>query len=134
MRLHRTWIFRPASAIMDRPPDLARPRGEEEGTRSGARGEPMKRAYIQFVLVFALIAAACDGGGGDAAGQVGSEAGSSPLKVTMTSWTGYGLFHLAARQGFFERNGVDVEITVVEDEAATPSALEANRFQGQLTT
>jgi NitT/TauT family transport system substrate-binding protein len=52
----------------------------------------------------------------------------------MTSWTGYGLFHLAAEKGFFEKNGVEVDITVVEDESTTPAALESNQFQGQLTT
>ncbi|MFN8233771.1 MAG: ABC transporter substrate-binding protein [Actinomycetota bacterium] len=50
------------------------------------------------------------------------------------TWTGYGLFHLAEDQGFFDDHGVDMTISVVEDESTNPAALESNQFQGDITT
>lgn len=99
----------------------------------------MKKKLAAIVLGFALVGAAC-GGDDDTTGQGGTEGGGTqaegpvPITVTMTSWIGYGLFHLAEEQGFFDDHGVDMTITVVEDEANNPAALESGDLQGDLTT
>ena len=93
----------------------------------------MKKRLAAIVLGLALVGAAC--GGDDETGNGdGTQAGPVPITVTMTSWIGYGLFHLAEEQGFFDDHGVDLTITVVEDESTNPAALESNDFQGDLTT
>jgi len=57
-----------------------------------------------------------------------------PLSVAMTTWTGYGLIHLADKQGFFEDNGVDVNVRTMQDKAATASAMATGRLDGWATT
>lgn len=100
----------------------------------------MKIRVLAALLGVALVGAACSGssstsGSSGASGNSGSaETGPVPITVTMTSWVGYGLFHLAEEKGFFDDHGVDLTITVVEDEANNPAALESNQIQGDLTT
>jgi NitT/TauT family transport system substrate-binding protein len=97
----------------------------------------VKSRLLTLLMGFTLIGVACGGngdGGGEQSGGPTQTEGPVPFKVTMTSWIGYGLFHLAEEKGFFDDHGVDVTITVVEDEANNPAALESNDLQGDLTT
>jgi NitT/TauT family transport system substrate-binding protein len=96
----------------------------------------MKTRLLAVFLGFTLIGVACssNGDGGEPTGGATQEAGPVPITVTMTSWIGYGLFHLADEKGFFDDHGVDMTITVVEDETNNPAALESNDIQGDLTT
>jgi NitT/TauT family transport system substrate-binding protein len=97
----------------------------------------MTKRLGSLVLGLALLGAACSNNDNtDQAGTSsgGANAGPVPITVTMTSWVGYGLFHLAVEKGFFADRGVDVKISVVEDEANNPAALESDQFQGDLTT
>jgi NitT/TauT family transport system substrate-binding protein len=99
----------------------------------------MKRLGV-ILIGIALLGAACsndDGGGGGGNASPGggqTDTGPVPITVTMTSWVGYGLFHLAEEKGFFDDHGVDMTISVVEDESNNAAALESNEFQGDLTT
>lgn len=56
------------------------------------------------------------------------------LSVAMTTWTGYGLLHLADAKGFFEDNGVSVDIQTMQDKAATAAAISTGRLDGWATT
>lgn len=56
------------------------------------------------------------------------------LSVAMTTWTGYGLIHLADQKGFFEDNGVSVDVRTMQDKAATASAMATGRLDGWATT
>jgi len=57
-----------------------------------------------------------------------------PLKVGMTTWVGYGLLHLAAEKGFFEKNGVRVALSSVQDKPSTAAAIATGRLDGWATT
>lgn len=57
-----------------------------------------------------------------------------PISVAMTTWTGYGLIHLADKQGFFEDNGVSVDVRTMQDKAATAAAMATGRLDGWATT
>ncbi len=97
----------------------------------------MKSRLLALLFGVALIGVACGGnneGGGEQTGGATQAEGPVPITVTMTSWIGYGLFHLAVEKGFFDDHGVDVTITVNEDESTNPAALESNDLQGDLTT
>lgn len=96
----------------------------------------MKRRILGVIAVVALVGAACSNSSSSSTAPEGSGAGGAavPVSVTMTSWVGYGLFHLAEEKGFFDDNGVDMTIKVVEDESNNPAALESNSIQGDLTT
>jgi len=59
---------------------------------------------------------------------------NEPLKVGMTTWVGYALLHLAAEKGFFEKNGVKVSLTTVQDKPSTAAAIATGRLDGWATT
>lgn len=56
------------------------------------------------------------------------------VRLAMSTWVGYAPFHVAAEKGLFRKQGVDVEILVLESVADRRSALAANRIQGFATT
>lgn len=70
------------------------------------------------------------------AASVGTSAvrAEEPLSVAMTTWTGYGLIHLADKEGFFEDNGVSVDVRTMQDKAATAAAMATGRLDGWATT
>ncbi|PLS17426.1 aliphatic sulfonate ABC transporter substrate-binding protein [Bacillus sp. M6-12] len=83
-----------------------------------------------FLLVFAL--SAC--GKEQASGSEGSKKKSSePLKVTLPTWTGYGPLFLAKEKGFFEKNGIDVDLSIVEGLAERKQALASGKIDGMAT-
>jgi len=57
-----------------------------------------------------------------------------PLSVAMTTWTGYGLIHLADQEGFFADNGVEVDVRTMQDKSATAAAMATGRLDGWATT
>ena len=61
-------------------------------------------------------------------------AGQAPAEVdTVTiahsTWVGYGPLYIARDKGFFEKNGVDVELVVMEDPKERFPTLMADRIQ-----
>lgn len=56
------------------------------------------------------------------------------LTVAMTTWTGYGLIHLADKKGFFADNGVSVNVRTMQDKSATAAAMATGRIDGWATT
>lgn len=74
-----------------------------------------------------LVAAAC-------LASTAHAAYAESLNIGMTTWVGYGLLHLADRQGLFEQNGVDVTLTTVQDKPSTAAAIATGRLDGWATT
>jgi len=56
-----------------------------------------------------------------------------PLKVTLPTWTGYGPLFLAEEKGFFEKHGVDVELSIIEGLAERKQALAGGKLDGMAT-
>ncbi|MET2828921.1 ABC transporter substrate-binding protein [Mesorhizobium shangrilense] len=54
-----------------------------------------------------------------------AEAGT--LKLAHSTWVGYGPFYIARDKGFFKDEGVDVDLTVMEDTPAKMGALQAGQ-------
>jgi len=82
---------------------------------------------MQRMIVSAMLALACWLPTAQAQGQ-------KPLTVGMTTWVGYGLLHLAAEKGFFDKNGVRVSLTTVQDKPSTAAAISSGRLDGWATT
>jgi NitT/TauT family transport system substrate-binding protein len=55
-----------------------------------------------------------------------ADAGS--LKLAHSTWVGYGPFYIARDKGFFKEEGVDVEITIMEDTPIKMGALIAGQI------
>ena len=54
--------------------------------------------------------------------------------LTMSTWIGYAPLHLAVEMGFFEEEGVDVKISVIESAGDQRSALASGQVQGSAST
>ena len=61
-------------------------------------------------------------------------AASEPLKVAHSTWVGYGPFYIAQEQGFFEDEGLEVELILMEDVKTRMPALAAGRVDAAATT
>lgn len=61
-----------------------------------------------------------------------AEAGT--LKLGMTTWVGYGPLFLARDMGYFEENGLDVELEIIEEAALYMAAMAAGELQGTAST
>lgn len=60
--------------------------------------------------------------------------GAEPLKIAHSTWVGYGPFYIAQEKGFFEEEGLDVELIVMEDTKTRVPALAAGRIDAVATT
>jgi NitT/TauT family transport system substrate-binding protein len=78
-----------------------------------------------FLLLFALAACGKD--------QASGKKSSEPLKVTLPTWTGYGPLFLAKEKGFFKKNGIDVDLSIVEGLAERKQALASGKIDGMAT-
>jgi NitT/TauT family transport system substrate-binding protein len=66
---------------------------------------------------------------------VGSSVSSAEsIKLGMSTWLGYAPLYLAKEKGFFKKQGVDVEVLVIESPADRRAAFAADKIQGMATT
>ena len=64
----------------------------------------------------------------------GSAFGAEPVKLGMSTWLGYAPLYLAKEKGFFQKQGVEVEVVVIESPADRRAAFAAGKIQGMATT
>jgi NitT/TauT family transport system substrate-binding protein len=53
-----------------------------------------------------------------------------PVTVAHATWVGYGPLHIAKEQGYFKDLGLDVTLTIIEDEAQYAAALASGNIDG----
>lgn len=83
--------------------------------------------FCSVLLIFTLVACGKEQSSGS------SKKSSEPLKVTLPTWTGYGPLFLAQEKGFFEENGIEVELSIVEGLAERKQALASGKIDGMAT-
>lgn len=106
----------------------------------------MKIKFSKIITFFltgilaALLLAGCGGGGSkqqtaakQAAGG-GQEQQLTPVKLTMTTWSGYGPLFLARDKGFFKKHGLDVQLIVIQGLGERKQALAGKQVDGIATT
>ena len=81
---------------------------------------PSKKSFIAGAVALGLI------GAGSAAAE--------PLKVAHSTWVGYGPLYVAKEKGFFEEEGLEVELIVMEDPKLRFPALAAGQIDIAVTT
>lgn len=59
---------------------------------------------------------------------------NKPFRIAIVTWIGHGPFLLAKEKGFFEKQGLNVEIEVIEDIGARRSALLSKNLEGIITS
>ena len=101
------------------------------------------RNLITLVLVLALtglVLAGCGGGNKQPAADKQASNSSqeqqklTPVKITMTTWSGYGPLFLARDKGFFKKHGLDVQLIVIQGLGERKQALAGNQVDGIATT
>jgi NitT/TauT family transport system substrate-binding protein len=90
-----------------------------------------KWLLILCSLMLLLALGAC--GKEKESGATDNGKSSEPLKVTLPTWTGYGPLFLAKEKGFFEKNGLDVELSIIEGLGERKAALAGGKIDGMAT-
>ncbi|MBS4214390.1 MULTISPECIES: ABC transporter substrate-binding protein [Neobacillus] len=93
----------------------------------------MKKWLVMLCSIMLVLALAACGKDEAASGGAKEKKSSEPLKVTLPTWTGYGPLFLAKEKGFFKKNGVDVELSIVEGLGERKQALASGKIDGMAT-
>jgi NitT/TauT family transport system substrate-binding protein len=91
------------------------------------------------VLLAALVAgcggASSSGGGSSgSSGSSGSTPSAKPIRIAFSTWNGYIGIVIGVKEGLFEKAGVKVDYTVVEDPVQRFNALKAGKLDAIATT
>lgn len=54
----------------------------------------------------------------------------TPVKVAHATWVGYGPLYIAKELGYFDQEGLDVDLVIIEDEAQYAAALASGNIDG----
>jgi NitT/TauT family transport system substrate-binding protein len=65
---------------------------------------------------------------------IGGSAAAEPLKLAHSTWVGYGPLYIAKEKGFFDEEGVEVELIVMEDPKLRFPALAAGQIDVAVST
>lgn len=82
-------------------------------------GMAMRGHATRWALLFGLALAVLPAKG----------AFAETVKIAFSTWVGYGPFYIAAEEGYFKKNGVDVEFIKMEDPKERFPTLMADRIQ-----
>lgn len=54
----------------------------------------------------------------------------TPVKVAHATWVGYGPLYIAKELGYFDKEGLDVDLVIIEDEAQYAAAMASGNIDG----
>jgi NitT/TauT family transport system substrate-binding protein len=99
-------------------------------------GSLVRRAVVAALL--AALVAGC-GGGGDTSssgggGSSGATTSAKPIRIAFSTWNGYIGIVIGVKEGLFEKAGVKVSYTVVEDPVQRFNALKSGSLDAIATT
>lgn len=86
----------------------------------------MEKKLVCLSLIIALLAFLLAGCGGQ------EQKAGEPIKFKIghATWVGYGPLYIAKEKGYFQENGIDPELTVVEDESQYAAAVTSGELDG----
>jgi NitT/TauT family transport system substrate-binding protein len=87
---------------------------------------------LALAVVWALVA--CGGGGSSSSGAQSSGKFSGTIHIASSTWTGYAALYVADKKGFWQKHGLSVDFTDVEDPVQRLNALNAGQLQGMAST
>lgn len=96
----------------------------------------MKKQWGLLVLglIVVMVLAACGGGSSNESEGDAEEGGNVPVKIGLSTWVGYAPMYVADEKGFFEENGVDMDLVKIEGVGDRRSALAAGEIDGFAST
>jgi len=99
-------------------------------------GRGRRAAFVALLgVLVALVAAGCrdtDNGGDSASGGASKKA--QPIRIAFSTWNGYIGIVIGVKEGLFEKAGVKVDYTVVEDPVQRFNALKSGSLDAIATT
>lgn len=69
-----------------------------------------------------------------AGGLISGQSVAEPLRIGHSTWVGYGPFYIAQEKGFYTEEGIEVELSVIEDTSARMAAMNAGHTEALATT
>jgi NitT/TauT family transport system substrate-binding protein len=96
------------------------------------RAQP--RTIAWYIVVLMILSLPLPGA---AFAQATPEAASGepvPLRLAVSSWVGYGPLWLAEERGFFDEEGLSVDLSLIEVSADRITAMQADRLDASATT
>lgn len=63
-----------------------------------------------------------------------SKVEKEPFKIAIVTWVGYGPFYIAEEKGYYQEEGIGVEIVRIEEEGARKSAFVSGKIHGAVNT
>ncbi|WKB34724.1 ABC transporter substrate-binding protein [Terrilactibacillus sp. S3-3] len=87
---------------------------------------------IAFILSLTLILAGCSSSASSS--QTQKKTLLKEVKIGISSWIGFAPMYLAAKEGLFKKNGVNVKLQTIQSATDRRTAMAANRIQGFMTT
>jgi NitT/TauT family transport system substrate-binding protein len=99
-------------------------------TGSSGRGERLGR-LLGLLAACGMAVAAC---GGASSGTQTSGKFSGTIHIASSTWTGYAALYVADKKGFWQKHGLSVDFTDVEDPVQRLNALNGNQLQGMAST
>ena len=103
------------------------------------RGDRRSHGGTGFLLaaLLAALVVGCGGGGDTTSGGGGSSGASTsakPIRIAFSTWNGYMGIVIGVKEGLFEKAGVKVDYTVVEDPVQRFNALKSGSLDAIATT
>jgi NitT/TauT family transport system substrate-binding protein len=104
--------------------------------RRSTRRRRSAAAALLIALLAALVVAGCGGDDTPATGGGGGGASSdaAPIRIAFSTWNGYIGIVIGVKEGLFEKAGVKVDYTVVEDPVQRFNALKSGSLDAIATT
>jgi NitT/TauT family transport system substrate-binding protein len=96
-----------------------------------------RSAAVVAALVAAIVVAGCGGGsssGGNTGSSSGAAAKTTPIRIGFSTWNGYIGLVIGVKEHLFDKAGVKVSYTVVEDPVQRFNALKAGSLDAIATT
>ena len=101
------------------------------------RGRRAAAYAVLIGLLATLVFAGCrdtDNGGDSGGGSGGESAKTQPIRIAFSTWNGYIGIVIGVKEGLFEKAGVKVDYTVVEDPVQRFNALKSGSLDAIATT
>jgi NitT/TauT family transport system substrate-binding protein len=70
----------------------------------------------------------------DGTSEAGAGTSKGTIRIGLSSWIGFGSLYVAQEQGFFKKNGLDVQLVQIEDPAQRLNAMKAGELEAAATT
>jgi NitT/TauT family transport system substrate-binding protein len=97
-----------------------------------------KRSLVALLLAGALVlavaAAGCGGSSKKSSGGGAKKTGAAPINMSFSTWIGYAPIVVAQKKGLFQKEGVKVSYTLIEDPVQRFAAFKAGRLDGIAST